>query len=661
MLIKMKLLNLFKKLLLFFCFFVAIFNFGLAQVKCSKLKSSFKQQKSNRLSPLEISETEKYDVIFYKLDIELSDQSNYISGNVDIHLKTLSNLDSILIELHENLIISEIKINDISNIFHRTNSAIIITKDLNINEELKVSISYYGTPPNANENPLGGSGLNNKTEPSTNTKVTYSLSEPYSAYEWWPCKQSLTDKADSCYIFITVPNNCLAGSNGLLINKTDLNNNKTRFEWRHRHAIDYYLISVAVAQYQEYSYYSQLLNGDSILIQNFLYNDNQFLNYWKPNIDSVGTYMNIFSELYGLYPFSNEKYGHCTAPLGGGMEHQTMTTQIHFNKNLTAHELAHQWFGNNVTCSSWKDIWVNEGFATYSQYLMLENMYPKESEDQIITYQNNSMNYLDGSIYVTDTLNTSRIFDYRLTYAKGAAFIHTLRYLINNDSIFFSSLTEFQNELKGKTASAEDVRYYLEKNSLINLKPAFEELYYGEGFPTYTVKWNSFGTDLVIEVIQIPSGAFLTQVFTQPVEMKVELRNGTDTIIKVNLDQSNEKFYFDNFGYINQIKEIDPFNWLINKVDTIYKDTNLNLSGLTNQINETVEVYPNPTEKTCTVVVHNLEENTLQLIDFKGKILVETNFIKEINLDLSEFSKGDYIIKIKTSLQNTHIKKIMKL
>ena len=152
------------------------------------------------------------------------------------------------------------------------------------------------------------------------------------------------------------------------------------------------------------------------------------------------------------------------------MEHQTMTTQIHFNKNLTAHELAHQWFGNNVTCKSWKDIWVNEGFATYSQYLMLEKLYPDEALAQIIAYQNKSMEYLDGSIYVLYTINTSRIFDYRLTYAKCAAFIHTLRYLVNNDSLFFNNLKQFQKDFKGGSASAEDVSLYLEKNSNIELK-----------------------------------------------------------------------------------------------------------------------------------------------------------------------------------------------
>jgi len=446
-----------------------------------------------------------------------------------------------------------------------------------------------------------------------------------------------------------------------LKNKVDLNNGKTRFEWRHLNPINYYLISVAVAQYQEYSFYTKLANGDSLLIQNFIYDDSTFFNYSKLNIDSTAAYLRVFSKLYGPYPFNKEKYGHCTAPLGGGMEHQTMTTQVHFDKNLTAHELAHQWFGNSVTCSTWKDIWINEGFATYSQYLMLEKMYPDESENQIIQYQNTSMNYLDGSISVKDTLNTSRIFDYRLTYAKGAAFIHTLRYLIDNDSTFFFSLKEFQTNFKGGSASAEDVRFYLEKNTSVNLKPAFDELYYGEGFPTYSVKWNSFGTDLVIDISQRPSGEFLTQFFTQPIELKIELSNKVDTIIKIKIDDQNRKLYIENFGKIKSIKEIDPLNWLINKVDTIYKDITLDLTGLNNSMIETVEVYPNPTNKIITIIVHNLGENTIEIIDSKSRTILSNVFSKEIDIDLSDFKNGEYLGRIITSDNEIYLKKIIKL
>lgn len=632
-----------------------------SQIECSKLKSSVNNLKSNRLSINEINETEKYNVSFYSLDIELTDQSTYISGNADIILNTLESLDSIIIELHENLTISNLEVNNVPTLFYRKNSAVVVLKHFEKSEQIKISISYEGLPPNINENPLGGSGLNNKLDPSTNTLVTYSLSEPYSAYEWWPCKQSLTDKADSCYINITVPSNCLAGSNGILTNKTELNNGKTRFEWRHIYPINYYLISVAIAQYQDYSFFVKINDKDSLLIQNFIYDNSNYFQTWKSNIDSTSAYLRLFSTFYGEYPYLNEKYGHCSAPLGGGMEHQTMTTQIHFNKNLTAHELAHQWFGNNVTCKSWKDIWVNEGFATYSQYLMLEKLYPDEALAQIIAYQNKSMEYLDGSIYVLDTINTSRIFDYRLTYAKGAAFIHTLRYLVNNDSLFFNNLKQFQKDFKGGSASAEDVRLYLEKNSNIELKPAFDQLYYGEGFPTYKATWNSFGTDLIIELSQSPSGEFLTQVFTQPVELKIELTDKKDTIIKVNFDKPTQKFYFENFGKINQIKSIDPNYWLIKKVDTIYKDEALDLSNITNISFELIDIYPNPTIRCINIIVHNLNESNIEITDLKGKTLFNQTFTKEIEIDLTKLSKGKYLAKVKTSNNTIQIKKIIKL
>ncbi len=104
--------------------------------------------------------------------------------------------------------------------------------------------------------------------------------------------------------------------------------------------------------------------------------------YFKQNkaaIDKTGDLILLYSDLFGDYPFANEKYGHCVAPFGGGMEHQTMTTLVNFSFLLVAHELAHQWFGDFVTCSTWQDIWINEGFASYAEYLA--NQYLKSQED----------------------------------------------------------------------------------------------------------------------------------------------------------------------------------------------------------------------------------------------------------------------------------------
>ena len=634
----------------------------ISQIECSKSKSKQQLLKSNRLNLQEIAETEKYDVKFYKLDLELSDQSNFIQGIVTIKLKSITSLDSILLELHENLTIDDLKINAISNAYHRSNSSVIIEKELAKNSLIDIQIIYHGSPPNSIENPLGGSGLNNTIDDETNTKVTYSLSEPFSAYEWWPCKQSLNDKADSCYVYLTVPNNCLAGSNGVLKNKFDLGNGNVKFEWQHIHPIDYYLISVAVAQYQEYSYTTAKIENKNILVQNYIYNDPDFFNKWKENIDSTEAYLKLFSQLYGLYPFYNEKYGHCTAPLGGGMEHQTMTTQIHFDKNLTAHELAHQWFGNNVTCSSWSDIWINEGFATYSQYLMLEKLYPDEALAQIIAYQNKSMEYLDGSIFVKDSLNTSRIFDYRLTYSKGAAFIHTLRYIINNDELFFKNLKSFQEDFSGKTASAEDIKLYLTKNSdnEKEITEAFDQLYYGEGFPTYSLKWNTFGNNLLVEVSQVPSGAFLTQLFTQPLEISLKLKNNKDTIIKINIENQTQKFYIDNIGEIEEVREIDPNNWLIKKIDTIYFENNLDLSNIDNFTFDLVEISPNPFQDKINITVNQLGTNNLIVYNTIGEKINTSQFEKHISIDARNYPSGTYILRITTNDNKKIIKKIIK-
>ncbi len=651
-----------KYLIIIIVFIVSSF-YTFSQKECSNLKSKNSLLKSNTLTIDQINQTEKYDVNFYNLDLALSNLSTTISGTVEIHATSIQYLDSILFELYNTLTISEIRLNGAPTNFKRKANYVKVISNLAPNSTFILSIDYNGIPPSNGTNPMGGAGLTSKTDTKYNKQVTASLSEPYSAYEWWPCKQSLTDKADSCQVKITVPTTCKAGSNGILHKIVELGNGTSRYEWKHKHPIDYYLISVAVAEYTDYSIYTnQIDNTPPILIQNYIYDDPNCLLDWKSNINATANYIELFSKLFGIYPFYNEKYGHCMAPIGGGMEHQTMTTQSTFDKNLTAHELGHQWFGDNVTCGSWADIWVNEGFATYSQFLMLEHLYPNERKYQMEQYHNKVLEDIVGTVYIKkDTLNPKRVFDYRLTYAKGASIIHTFRFIMNNDSLFFKALHNYQIQFKGKTATGLDVKKCFEDVSGIDFTNAFNEWYFGEGHPSYKIRWNSIGTDLSLEISQYPSYLYTTPKFTNPLEISFNRENKSDTTVRFNINNLNNLYLIPKIGKITNIKQIDPNDWIINNNDTIIRDPWFEVFPSTILYEQNlIIISPNPTSGFLNIIAKSPGLHHIILTDSKGKTIYENDFIKDIDFDISKMSAGVYFALIKSEFGITQCKRIVK-
>ena len=634
-----------------FLFVLLVFLDSKAQEECSKLKSNSSSLKSNRLSVSQINETRKYNVHYYLLDISLTNLSTDIAGTGEIHATALENLDSALFELYDDLTITEIRVNGSPVSYSRVASAIKVPVNTLQNNAFIIAIDYNGIPPTTGQNPMGGSGLASHTDNTYAVTTTSSLSQPFSSYEWWPCKQYLGDKADSSLVKITVPSNCKAGSNGLLINVIDLGNGTTRYEWKNSHPIDYYLISVAVGEYVEYISYSNPEGSPNpILIQDYIYNVPQFLTDCEFNINETGRIIELYSQLFGLYPFYDEKYGHCVSQIGGGMEHQTMTTQSNFNGNLNAHELGHQWFGDHVTCASWADIWVNEGFATYSQYLYLENMYPEQREQQMIDYHTAAMQYFDGQVYVEgdDTLNTSAIFRYRLTYAKGAAIINTMRFVINNDSLFFQGLKDYQTNYGDSVATGLDVEKSLENASGIDLSNVFQEWYYGEGYPFYNVRWNTVGHDLSLEITQHPSAFWSTPKFTNPLEISFTREDLPDTTIRFEVTELTNQYYLQHLGRISGVKAIDPYNWIINDSDTIIHDPNFIAPTPIGSTIPDVEISPNPTDGPLLIVVRTPGKHTLKLIDSSGKQIIEKSFDTEIELDINTYAKGMYLLLIRS-------------
>ena len=650
--------------LLFLSTFLGMYIISMAQenaTHCSKMrKYSNQTAKSNSLSVAQIQQTERYNVHFYDLNLNLTNLNTSVSGTVGIHGTANETLDSVLVELFSTYTISNLTLNGMTTPFSRVNSAIKVPVNITTGQNFEIEITYNGNAPTAATNPLGGSGLSNASSPSWGNQVTWSLSEPFSAYEWFPCKQSLTDKADSCAINITVPSNCKAGSNGILENVVDLGNGTTRYEWKHRHPIDYYLISVAVARYVDYSIYANPAGASGpVLIQNFIYDNPATLTNFQNDIDETVDFIELFADLFGPYPFDDEKYGHCMAPLSGGMEHQTMTTQGFFERSLTAHELAHQWFGDNVTCGSWSDIWVNEGFASYAEYIMLEELYTANQAAQDMTDRHTDiMSQPGGSVWVADSLNEGAIFSGRLVYNKGAAIVHTMRSIIKDDPVFYQGLKNFQTNFGEGTAIGMDVKSEMEAISGKDLTEFFEQWYFGEGYPTYSAKYKLDGSDLMIQINHTVSRPTITPTFTTPLDVRITRNAMPDTIITLDINTNSDLFIIPNMTSFNTLAQLDFGNWIINKVGSIQQDLNLSLDE-NSEMATSIIVYPNPTDGMMTISNPTNESLEMTIYDTKGQIILKKSLQSSETVDLTGNASGHYLVELKGT-NNSVTRKIVK-
>ena len=618
----------------------------LTQAKEVNKCSHSTKKSANKTTVADVAEN-NYDIKHLFFDISLSNINTSINGNVTTQARTtVANFNAYVFELDAQLTIDSAKFNGTlatvqSNGAVRT---INIGSGLNINTDFSAQIFYHGQPKSGTGRFFTG-GLNHVALTS-GTNIMYSLSDPDRTDEWWPCKQSLTDKIDSVDMWVTVDNSLKAGSNGLLTATIQLAGNKTRYEWKTHYPIDYYLITVAVAPYIDYSYYMHFTDGskDSMLIQNFIYDSARVMT--KPNkaaLDSTGLLIDHFSKIYGKYPFHKEKYGHCLAePLGGGMEHQTMTTLGATSITLIAHEMGHQWWGNNVTYGSWKDIWLSEGFATYSEQLFMEKFWgvqaAKNERNKVF---NRVMSAASGSVVVDDTTSTSRIFDSRLTYSKGAAVAHMLRYLAPHDSLFFVGLRAYQQQYAYGSAVTKDLKKVFEQTYNTNLDSFFNHWVYGEGFPTYSVKYYQVGNDVYLQINQSVSFPSATALFDMPVQLKLKSANGDKVITLYNNDPSQN--YIVQWNEKVTGVEVDPDNHIVNRSILSSEDKSI-LSVMRNSFGR-LSVYPNPAKDKW--YIDNLPESAqLRLINVSGKTIWQSN--EEYNgvIPATNLLNGIYILEV---------------
>lgn len=624
--------------------FFSILNAQNAQIQVPTIVKGERTAYEHRTnSALKINNTNyNYDVKYYRLKVSVNPTQQFVTGEVTFYfVPTAAVFQEMIVDCHANLSITNATYhgNNLStSILGNDQSKLSFSSPLVQGTIDSVTIQYNGAPPST-----GFGSFNLDTHGSAATPVLWTLSEPFGAKDWWVCKNTTDDKADSLDVYITAPSQYRAASNGLLVSEiTDAIAGKKTAHWKHRYPITTYLVAIAVTNYSVYSDYL-ITNGgqDSLEILNYVYPED--LGSAQPATAEVGEIISFFESKFGDYPFRNEKYGHAQFGWGGGEEHQTMSFVTNYDYDLLAHELAHQWFGDKITCGSFQDIFLNEGFATYCAAISDEFLHTPNAWD---TWKIQTINYItqvnDGSVFCTDTTDINRIFNWRWTYQKGAMILHMLRWKMG-DAAFFQGVHDYMQDanLSYNYSKITDLQQHLETASGLTLNEYFDDWYYGEGFPVYQILWNDggFGTTYIkINQTQShPSVAF----FEMPLPIQFKDATGNDTTVIVDPTASGQMFSV-HLNFVPTIAVFDPQHWILCKSSTLKTNT-IDISLAENHF---AEIYPNPTKDNLHIS-SDKSQFIARIFDLQGKELFTQEMnSKESNLPINFLAPGIYMLNL---------------
>lgn len=572
-----------------------------------------------------------YDIKYERLFFEADPNVRYIKGNVTFYFVSKSDsLKSILLALSDSLSVDSVKYQN--NLLSFTHSNNLINSELPVSVALNhldsITIFYNGIPPVNTEFVTFSVTTHGGQYPIMST-----MSEPYAASYWMPVKQSLHDKIDSIYIIIKTPEQYTAVSNGLLTNQIT-NSGYTTFYWKHKHPICYYLIAFSITNYQLFSQELLMSNNDTINVDNYLYPETYSTEsskaQWMQNI------FNYFYSYFTPYPYKNEKYGHALWENNGGMEHQTISFMKSLDYGLMVHELAHQWFGNYITCGSWKDIWVNEGFATYLSILIEQHYNSIWYTPLVLEKIDHVCSQPDGSVYCYDTTSVQRVFSPRLSYSKGAMVLHTLRWEIG-DSSFYKSINSFLTDslLTNKIAYTADVLRHFEQNSDTSLTEFFNDWIYGEGYPIYTITWSKgLNNKIFIKVNQQQSHSSVS-FFEAKIPMKLKSQSNDTTVIVKNTFQ-NQVCEFD-ISFSPDSLIFDPYNVIITKNPSVIQS----VEEFANELK--FEIFPTVTTN-FIIVNTNIKLENISIIDINGNSVISNYRPKNNHINVLDLKTGSYYL-----------------
>jgi len=601
-----------------------------------KIAEAERKAASNLMRVVTNPNTANYDVKYHRLRFTVNPANLFITGNVTTHYVAKQNLNSVTFDLNNTLRVSSVLRHGIPVSFtQNTNKELVvalpITQNANVLDSL--TISYSGIPTSTE-----GSFT---TYTHSGVAGFYTLSEPFGARDWWPCKQDLNDKVDSIDVYLTTPSQYVGVANGLQIGIVNNSNGTKTTHFKHNYPIAAYLIAIAATNYAIYTQQAGTAPNNFPIV-NYIYPETQMET--QSQLAVTVPIMNLYEQLFETYPFHNEKYGHAQCALGGGMEHTTVSFMGAFDRNLIAHELGHQWFGDKITCGSWNDIWLNEGFATYLSGLVIEHLDGatafnswKNSLVANITSQN------DGAVYLTDTesLNSGRIFSSRLSYNKGAMVAHMLRFKLG-DAVFYQGIKNYLADpnLAYGYATTENLKTHLETISGIDLDEFFNDWIYKQGYPTYALTAQNWGAGQARFVINQTQSNASVSFFEMPVPVRVFGVGGQQADIVLE-NTSNGQVIIQSVPFAITNISFNP------KFDIISKNSTAVLGKEDFVLLQEVKLYPNPVLQTLNLELpNNVTMEKAVFFNALGQTIKETT--NEISWDVSSLPTGVNFVKVYT-------------
>ena len=500
-----------------------------------------------------------FDVKSYSIQLRVDPAAKIISGSVTIKaIATSSILNSIAVDLADNMKVVSVKSEGRDLKFNHQNDQIEITlaRRYKGRSSFEVTINYQGQPK--------GDGFSFGEHASVPMISTYGV--PFSAQQWWPCKDTPLDKADSLDLEITVPSSLVAAANGKLVKQNGNDDGTRTFFWSVRYPIYPDTVSLAITNYQIFTLPYQYSANGSMDMTFYVYPED--LEKAKVDFGVLPAMMKNHAAIFGQYPFLKEKYGVAEFAVRSFREHQTLPsygapliTGDHGNDFILAHELAHQWFGNAISVKSWSHIWLNEGFATYAYALWREHT--GGLKEYLAAMKKFDRGEFQDSVFVQDPTDASKLFT-PTTFNKGAWVLHMLRHVMGDEK-FFRTLKQYVKQYSYKNADTEDFQAVCEKAYGQPLGWFFKQWVYGINRPEYEYQWTTANANgkriikLTINQTQTNGGLFRT-----PLDIVVTTASGEKKFVVWD-ELKSQSFELTVEGDVKQL-QIDPDGWVLKKI-----------------------------------------------------------------------------------------------